>query len=227
MKLYFSPLACSLATRIALYEAGAEAQFVEVDGKTKRTSDDSDFQRINGLGLVPVLVADDGRVLTENAAILPFVADRFPAAALAPTDPDGRTRLHQWLSFIGTELHKSVFVPLLDETAPEAVKAYALARAPKRLDWLATKLEGRSYLLDTLSVADAYLFAVLNWSAVTPIRIRLLARDRGVHEEPPRAPSLRARVRGGEGAVDRRATAPRPAATGHRRVAFTWRELGS
>jgi glutathione S-transferase len=188
MKLYFSPLACSLATRIALYEAGAEAQFVEVDGKTKRTSDDSDFQRISGLGMVPVLVADDGRVLAENAAILPFVADRFPAAALAPTDPEGRTRLHQWLSFIGTELHKTIFVPLLDETAPEAVKAYALARAPKRLDWLATKLEGRSYLLDTPSVADAYLFAVLNWSAVTAIQLRnwpaLAAYMKNLHARP-------------------------------------------
>ena len=88
MDLYFSPLACSMATRIALYEAGAEANYLEVDPKTKVVQkDDSDFHGVNPLGLVPTLRTDDGLVLTENAAILQYVADRFPNAGIG-----GRTR---------------------------------------------------------------------------------------------------------------------------------------
>ena len=84
MDLYFSPLACSLATRIALYEAGAEANYLEVDPKTKVVQKDgSDFRAVNPLGLVPTLRTDDGTVLTENAAILQYVADRFPKAGIS------------------------------------------------------------------------------------------------------------------------------------------------
>ncbi|WP_437995516.1 glutathione binding-like protein [Sorangium sp. So ce185] len=169
MKLYFSPLACSLATRIALYEAGAEASFVEVDPKTKRTEDGADFRAVHPLGLVPALEIEGGEILTENAAILQLVADRSPEAGLAPRDPLGRARLQQWLCFIGTELHKAVYVPLLDKAAPAEVKGYALAKADARLGWVAGRLEGREFLLDRFSVADAYLFAVLNWSSVTPV----------------------------------------------------------
>ncbi len=115
MDLYFSPLACSMASRIALYEADAPARFIEVDPKTKRTLEGEDFLTVNPLGLVPAIRTDDGEVLTENAAILQYIADHFPSAALAPRTGMARSRLHQWLCFIGTELHKAVFVPLLDD----------------------------------------------------------------------------------------------------------------
>jgi glutathione S-transferase len=112
MDLYFSPLACSLATRIALYEAGAEANYLEVDPKIKVVQKDgSDFRAVNPLGLVPTLRTDDGVVLTENAAILQYVADRFPGAGISAASAEERSRLHQWLCFIGTELHKALFVP--------------------------------------------------------------------------------------------------------------------
>jgi len=111
MDLYFSPLACSLATRVALYEAGAEANFLEVDPKTKVVrKDGSDFHKVNPLGLVPALRTDDGAVLTENAAILQYVADQFPKAGIAAGPGMERSRLHQWLCFLGTELHKGLFV---------------------------------------------------------------------------------------------------------------------
>ena len=169
MKLYFSPLACSLATRIALYEAGARATFVEVDPRTKRTPDAVEFRMIYPLGLVPALEMDNGELLTENAAILQYVADRYPDACLAPRDPRGRSRLHQWLCFIGTELHKAVYIPLLDRNAPEAVKTYALAKAPPRLEWVASHLARSEFLLDRFSVADAYLSTIFNWSTVAPV----------------------------------------------------------
>jgi glutathione S-transferase len=172
MKLYYSPLACSLSSRIALYEAGADATFVEVDPLTKTTSDGADFRAINPLGLVPTILMDDGGVLTENAAILQYIAERFPMASLAPRDALGRARLHQWLSFIGTELHKALYLPLLTPNAPEGAKTFALSRAQSRLSWVATMLEGREFALGAFSVADAYLFAVLNWSSVTPVDLK-------------------------------------------------------
>lgn len=171
MRLYFSPRACSMASRIAFYEAGAAVEYVEVDTRAKRTSDGRDFLRVTSLGLVPALQLDDGETLTENAAILQLIAQRYPDARLAPTDELGRSRLHQLLSFIGTELHKATYNPLLDSGASPPVKAYALSKAPARLAWLAAWLDGRDFLLDHFSIADAYLATVLSWSDATGVAL--------------------------------------------------------
>jgi glutathione S-transferase len=165
MDLYFSPLAGSLAPRIALYEAGAEARFIEVDPKTKRTPDGSNFAAIHPLGLVPLLRLDDGSLLSENAAVLQYIANRFPESNLAPTAELARARLQQWLSFIGTELHQRLFCVLLDEAAPEGTRTHTLMKGEPRLTYLNDHLSDREFLLDHFTVADAYLYAVLNWSA--------------------------------------------------------------
>ena len=172
MDLYFSPLACSMASRIALYEAHADARFIEVNPKTKRTNDDEDFFVINPLGLVPTLRTNDGEILTENAAILQYIADMHPAAELAPPSGIARSRLHQWLCFTGTELHKALFAPLFDPKMPQDGKAHTLAKADSRLAYLNTYLERREFLLDRFSVADAYLFTVLNWNIATPVDLK-------------------------------------------------------
>ena len=169
MQLYFSPLACSLATRIALYAAGAEAAYTQVDLRTKRAADGADFFAVNPMGQVPALrIADGpegrGDVVTENQAVLQYVADRYPAAGLAPASGRERARLQQWLCFIGTELHKGVFIPLVDPTSTEGAKEYARQKAPARFAVLDKHLKGRDYLLDRFSVADAYLVTVLNWT---------------------------------------------------------------
>ena len=164
MDLYFAPLACSMATRIALYEAGADARYLYVDLRAKRLEDGSDFRAVNPMGYVPALRTDDGELLTENPVVLQYVADRHPAAGLAPERGIERYRLQQQLSFITSELHKLVYTPLLDPTASEGAKAYAHEKAVPRLDRLAAQLEGRETLLERFSVADAYLVTVLNWS---------------------------------------------------------------
>jgi len=188
MKLYFSPLSCSLASRIALYEAGAEADFVRVDSTTKSTRDGRDFRAVTRLGLVPTLETDAGDVLSENAAVLQYLARTHPAARLAPEDALGTARLQQWLCFIGTELHKSVYAPLLDPKAHDEVKAYALGKVDLRFAWLQQQLEGRRFVLDGFSVADAYLFAVLNWSTAVPVPLErwpaVHAYHRGLRERP-------------------------------------------
>ncbi len=170
MKLYFSPLACSMATRIALYEAGIDAEYVEVDPRAKRTlKDDGDYLRVNPLGLVPVLEEGDGRLLKENMAVLQRVARLEGGKLLAARGETEQAELQQWLSFISTELHKGVFSLLFDRKAAPEVKAYALSKAESRLDYLASYVEGREFLLSEFSVADAYLVTVLNWFAATPV----------------------------------------------------------
>ena len=176
MDLYFSPLACSLATRIALYEAGAAATYLEVDPKTKVVQNDgSDFREVNPLGLVPTLRTDDGLVLTENAAILQYVADRFPQAGIATGPGMERSRLHQWLCFIGTELHKGLFVPVLDKKAPAEVKTYILGKGLSRLDYLENYLKGREFLLDNWTMATPPI-ELAKWPVVKAYYERLRAR---------------------------------------------------
>lgn len=195
MELYFSPLACSLATRIALYEADADAQFIEVDTKSKQLRDGSDFYPINPLGQVPVLRTNEGWLLRENTAILPYVADAFPAARLAPAAGTAeRAKLQEWLGFIGTELHKGVFVPLLDPQAPADVRTYTQKKIAMRLDMLERHLSEREFLLDHFTVADAYLVTVLNWAQYSGVDLAdwpsVAAYYRRIVQRPPVAKAL-------------------------------------
>jgi glutathione S-transferase len=171
MELFFSPLACSMSGRIALAEAGVDVKLTEVDPHTKRVlPTGEDYRQINPLGYVPALRLDDGTVVTENAAILQYIADAYPEARLAPPESDrlARTTLRQWLSFIGAELHKALMTPLLGRDTPPEVKAWVLSKYLSRLAYLDRRLAGREFLLDRFSVADAYLATVLNWTQATP-----------------------------------------------------------
>jgi glutathione S-transferase len=136
MELFFSPLACSMSGRIALAEAGVDVKLTEVDPSTKRVlATGEDYRQINPLGYVPALRLDDGTVVTENAAILQYIADAYPDARLAPPESDriARAMLRQWLSFIGTELHKALMTPLLGRDTPPEVKSWVVGRYASRL----------------------------------------------------------------------------------------------
>ena len=171
MELYFAPLACSMSARIALAEAGAAIGLVEVDTHARRVlSTGEDYRSVNPLGYVPALKLDDGIVLTENSAILQYIAEQYPEAHLAPPSSDrvGRAKLRQWLSFIGAELHKGLMTPLLGDKTPPEVKAWTLSKYAPRLAYLDAQLKDREFLLDRFSVADGYLTTVLNWTRATP-----------------------------------------------------------
>jgi len=165
MKLYTMPGACSLAPDIALREAGIQFELIKVSHHTHKTAEGVDLNEINSKGYVPALVLDNGELLTENAVLLPYIADLNPAAKLAP--PAGtleRYRLGEWLSYINSEIHKA-FSPLFVPNAPEDMKQYARANLKKRVGWLAERLGTTPYLLgEQFTVADAYLFVVLSWS---------------------------------------------------------------
>ena len=171
MELYFAPLACSMSARIALAEAGAAIDLAEVDthaGRIVATGDD--YRAINPLGYVPALRLDDGTVLTENSAILQYIADQYPEAQLAPPASDriGRAKLRQWLSFISAELHKGSWRRCSATRHRAEVKAWVISKYAPRLAYLDAKLKDREFLLDRFSVADGYLTTVLNWTRATP-----------------------------------------------------------
>ncbi|MCX7962061.1 MAG: glutathione transferase GstA [Burkholderiales bacterium] len=197
MKLYYSPGACSLSPHIVAREAGIPVELVKVDLKTKTLADGSDYRRVNGKGYVPALELPDGEVLTEGPVIVQYLADSKPEAALAP--PQGtreRLRLQEWLNFITSELHKgygNFFNPAL---TPEW-RAAVTERLDLRLGWLAGQLDGRPYLMgERFSVADAYLFTVLNWSAVAKYDLArfpsLFAYHKRVAERPKVLEAMRA-----------------------------------
>ena len=162
MKLYYAPGACSLADHIALAEAGLPYELAKVDLKEKRVEDGQDFTAVNPKGYVPALALDDGGVLTENIAVLSYIADQ--AGALMPAGGIERFRALETLAFISTELHKS-FKPFFKPGASQADKDEAGALIGKRLATLAEQLSGRDFLLgDALSVADCYLFVMMMWA---------------------------------------------------------------
>ncbi len=165
MKLYYSPGACSLSPHIALLESGLKADLVKVDLKSHKLDGGDDYYGVHVKGYVPLLELDNGERLSEGPAIVQYIADRSPASGLAPAAGTmERYRLQEWLNFITSELHKS-FSPLFDANAPDEWKTTVKARLAKRFDWLSQQLEAKDYLMGkTFTVADGYLFTVLNWT---------------------------------------------------------------
>jgi glutathione S-transferase len=183
MKLYYMPNACSLASNIALREAGLKFELVKVDRKTRQAADGLDFKEVNPKDYVPALALDNGEVLTENVAVLQYVADRNPAAKLAPAAGTlERYRLMEWLSYINSEIHKT-FSPLFRAEAPEGAKEYARNYLPRRLDYVQAALGSKSYLMgEQFTVADAYLFAVLGWGTYVNFDIGRWPQLKRLHE---------------------------------------------
>jgi len=165
MKLYYSPAACSLSPHIVAREAGIPIELVKVDLKAHTLADGTDYTTVNPKGSVPLLELDDGDRLSEGPAIVQYLADRNPAAGLAPAAGTmARYRLQEWLNFITSELHKQ-YSPLFDAAVPAEYRDAVRSRLAKRFDWLSTRLAQQDYLTGAqFSVADAYLFTVLSWN---------------------------------------------------------------
>ncbi len=164
MKLYMHPGACSLSPHIVCRELRLEIETVMVDRATHRTSDGEDYLTINGTGYVPALMLDDGVVLTEGPAIVQFLADSVPDGRKLLSEPGSlaRSRTQSRLNFITAELHKPMAMLFSAAYAPshEAIRALV----SNRLDWLNGQIGGPYLDGENFSVADAYLFACLNWS---------------------------------------------------------------
>ncbi|BAL22776.1 glutathione transferase GstA [Azoarcus sp. KH32C] len=165
MKLYFSPGACSLSPHIVLCELALPHSLEKVNLKTHTTADGVDYYTINPKGYVPALRLDDGQLLTEGPAIVQYLADRKPEAHLLP--PPGtveRARVHEWLTFIGTEIHKN-FSALFGPDVSADWKSAARKAIESRFDFIDKTLADRDYLTGSqFTVADAYLFTIAGWA---------------------------------------------------------------
>ena len=175
MKLYYAPGACSLAPHIVAREAGIALDLERVDlGATPhRTATGADFTQINPKGYVPALRLDDGQLLTEGAAIVQYLADLAPKSGLAPAAGTlEHHRLQEWLSFIGTELHKMFSPWLFHPEYGEQAAEVARAKIVQRFAFLDTHLAEHLYLLGpSFTAADAYAFTIVAWAR--PMRIDL------------------------------------------------------
>jgi glutathione S-transferase len=176
MKLYYAPGACSLATHITLLEAGLPHTLEQVDTKTHRTGGGADFYAINPKGYVPAMQLDDGSIFTEGVALMQYLADQKPDSGLAPKlGTMERYRLMEWMTWISSEVHKG-FGPLWSPKNPEEVKEAARAALAKRFAFADAALGGKDYLMGTtFTVADAYLFTIVNWTNFTGIDISAFA----------------------------------------------------
>ena len=165
MKLYFSPGACSLSPHIALQESGLPYTTEKVDLRAKKTAGGADYLEINPRGYVPALVLDNGHMLTEGPAIVQYVADQAKDKRLAPAaGTEEHYHLLEWLNFISAEIHKG-FAPLFNPASTDEAKDQARANLSRRFGQAAKMMKGRDYLVgDKFSVADGYLFTILNWT---------------------------------------------------------------
>jgi glutathione S-transferase len=165
MKLYYYPGACSLAPHIVAREAGIALTIEKVDLANRTTEAGANYLAVNPKGYVPALGLQDNSVLTEASAIIQYLADSQPAADLAPAHGSmERYRLLEWLGFISTEIHKG-FGPLWNPATPDAVKVATKERLATRFAYLDEKLGAQPFLLgDKFTIADAYLFTVVNWT---------------------------------------------------------------
>jgi glutathione S-transferase len=166
--LYYHPGGCSLADHIALIEAGLRYKLVKVE-LGKRTEDGRDFLTINPKGFIPALELDDGSVLTENLAILVYIAHR--AGALLPNDGLGRWRALEATAFMVTEFHCN-FRPFFHVDATQAERDKARKLLVKHFATIAEQLADGSFLVgDRMTIADPYLVVMLMWAERNEIEV--------------------------------------------------------
>lgn len=197
MKLYYTPGTSSLFPHIILREAGLEFDLIKVGEHAKRTEDGRDYRAINPLGFVPALELADGTTLTEGVAIAQYIADQVPTKALAP--PNGtlaRTKLQSWLNFIATEVQMGCFCQLFHPTASETQKAMHRERLNIRLAHIEQHLTNRKYMLDEqFSLADVYIYVVLNWSRTATVDLTPFPLVRALRKRVAARPAVQAAVK--------------------------------
>ena len=167
MKLYYSPGACSLADHIALEWIGQPYEAIRMSREDRKTPA---YLKINPAGAVPAL-EQDGWVLTQNAAILNYLADSFPQAGLGGDGtPKGRAEVNKWLALVNSDIHPA-FHPLFGSTAylgdaamVEKSKDAARAKLRGLFERVDAQLAGRDWVAGTRSIADPYLYVVSRWA---------------------------------------------------------------
>ncbi|MEO8308513.1 MAG: glutathione transferase GstA [Pseudomonadota bacterium] len=191
MKLYYLKGACSLASYISLIEAGQKFDAYSVDRATKQTADGKDFVAFNPKGYVPTLVLDNGEMLTENVAVLSYIANLDKSRKLAPEPGTmGFYRVLEWLAYINSEIHKS-HGPMFKPGSTEEAKAAAREVLLNRYAFVEQSLGDKPFLTgDNFTVADAYLYVVLSWRGHINVNIDHLPKLTAFYERCRARPAV-------------------------------------
>ncbi len=168
LTFYFAPGACSMAPHIALEEAGASFDAKPLS-LMKGQHKAPEFLKVNPYGQVPTLVVD-GKPLTENVAIMSWIAEQNPQAKLLPSDPWARIQALSTLARLTSDVHKS-FGPLFrpeafvsDEKGREEFVKNVRGIVTERINRIEAQLAGKDYLLGAFSIADCYLYVFFAWA---------------------------------------------------------------
>lgn len=174
LRLHHAPMACSLASRFALTEAGLPHE-VAIVRTWKGEQKTEAYRRINPRGQTPALETDQG-VITESTAILPYIADLAPEKGLLPkAGTFERAQAQSWLSYLSSTLHVALAAAMfpMEGCDSDAARAAALARVIAIFTALDQHLDGRDHLLDSFSVCDLYLLVFSLWRASPVLAGRL------------------------------------------------------
>jgi glutathione S-transferase len=166
MKLFYTKAACSLIVRIIINEIGLTCEYEAVDLATKKSASGQDYLKINPKGAVPALMINGGEILTENSAIIQYLADTHHKTSLLPVVGDlKRYRVIEWLNFMATDLHKN-FGPMFNPALPQEIKdKFFIPLLKAKLTYVDKHLHHHHYLSgDDFTLADAYFFVMLTWA---------------------------------------------------------------
>ena len=205
--LYYHRGACSTSNHFALEEAGVDYQAIEVHLDRLDDPVAIKVRELNPMAMTPVLVLEDGTVLTQNAATLAYIADLVPEKKLLPArNTIDRAQAESWLSFIASDLHPTLIEYIYKalpaaEDEKEKTKALYDKRVARRLKVLEDRLADRNYILgDQYSVIDGYALIVLNWSVPAQVSLDPYPNIRAYMERLEARPAIR-RVREAEGQI--------------------------
>lgn len=192
MKLYFSPNTCSMSSHIILNEIGKKFEIESVDLGAKRTKSGKDFMKINPKGYVPALEIKKGEVLTECAVIVQYLADKAKAGKLlAKAGSPARYRTIEMLNFIASEVHKTMG-SLFNKAMPEEMRNATIERAGKRITMIDGILAKQNYIMGkSFTVADAYLFTILNWGQWVGVNLKRWKNVSAYMERMAKRPSVK------------------------------------
>lgn len=168
--LHYWPGYCSFATHVVLRWVGAEYSLNKVDYDVRQSDE---YKRdVNPSSTVPVLALPHGFVLSQNSAILNYLADTYPEAQLGGDGTTlGRAKVNRWLGYINSDVHK-IFSPLLhpervpgNAEAQEATKEIARKTLRRHFEILNDQLATNEWIAgDQRSIADPYLFVLVRWA---------------------------------------------------------------
>ena len=167
MKLYFSKGACSLVVRIIINEIGLDCEYESIDIRAKKTQTGEDYLSINPKGAVPAIQLKDGKLLTENAVILQYLADTSNASHLLPSIGDfNRYRVLEWLNYITTDLHKGIGIMFNPKITQDLRDTIFIPIVKNKFNYINKHLQNHRYLAgDHFTLPDAYLFVMMRWAA--------------------------------------------------------------